>query len=40
MGHVIVELDEELHDKLRHASVDRKKDIQDIVREAIQKAVN
>ena len=40
MGYMNIDLPEALHNKLRHASIDRKKEMQDIVIEAIQKEVN
>ena len=37
MGKFLLDLPEELHDKLRHKSIDDKKDIQEIILDAIKK---
>ena len=39
MGKFIIDLPEELHDKLRHKSIDEKKDIQELILEAIKKYI-
>lgn len=39
MGKFIINIPEELHDKLRHKSVDEKRDMKDIILEAIKKAI-
>ncbi len=37
MGRLIIDIPDDLHDKLRHMKVDKKKDIKDIIIEAINK---
>lgn len=39
MGKFIIDLPEELHDKLRHRSIDEKKDIQQLILEALKKNI-
>ena len=40
MGKFILNIPEELHDKLRHAKIEQKKDISEIILEAIKKEVD
>jgi len=39
MGKFILDIPEELHDKLRHLKIDRKKDISVIILDAIKKEI-
>lgn len=39
MGKFLLDLPEEMHDKLRHKSIDDKKDIQEIILDAIKKCI-
>ena len=39
MAKFMIDIPEEVHDKLRHKSVDDKKDIQEIIIEALKKEV-
>ena len=39
MGKFMLDIPDELHDKLRHKSIDVKKDISDLILEAINKNV-
>ena len=39
MGKFIFDIPEELHDKLRHYSIDKKKDMRDLIIEFIEKGL-
>ena len=39
MGKFLLDIPEELHDELRHKSIDTKKDIQELIIEAIRKYI-